>query len=51
MRAVVQRVTEASVKVASECVGQIEIGLVVLLGVVNTTSSTHQLFATLHENI
>ncbi len=33
MRAVVQRVTEASVKVANECVGQIEVGLVVLLGV------------------
>ena len=33
MRAVVQRVTEASVQVAGECVGQIKGGLVVLLGV------------------
>lgn len=33
MRAVVQRVTNASVKVAGECVGQIDTGLVVLLGV------------------
>jgi D-aminoacyl-tRNA deacylase len=33
MRAVVQRVTRASVKVTSETVGQIEKGLLVLLGV------------------
>ena len=33
MRAVVQRVTEASVSVSGECVGRIETGLVVLLGV------------------
>jgi len=33
MRAVVQRVAEASVKVAGECVGRIDVGLVVLLGV------------------
>ena len=33
MRAVVQRVTRASVKVGSETVGQIEKGLLVLLGV------------------
>jgi len=33
MRAVVQRVTEASVSVSGECVGKIQAGLVVLLGV------------------
>ncbi len=33
MRAVVQRVVEASVSVSGECVGRIEAGLVVLLGV------------------
>jgi len=33
MRAVVQRVAEASVKVAGECAGRIDVGLVVLLGV------------------
>ncbi len=33
MRAVVQRVTEASVEVDGRCVGRIERGLVVLLGV------------------
>lgn len=33
MRAVIQRVTEASVNVAGECVGRIDAGLVVLLGV------------------
>jgi D-tyrosyl-tRNA(Tyr) deacylase len=33
MRAVVQRVTEASVNVSGECVGKINVGLVVLLGV------------------
>lgn len=33
MRAVVQRVTEASVSVSGECVGRIDTGLVVLLGV------------------
>jgi len=33
MRAVVQRVTEASVRVGDEVTGQIELGLMVLLGV------------------
>jgi len=33
MRAVIQRVTAASVTVAGEVVGQIELGLLVLLGV------------------
>ncbi len=33
MRAVVQRVTQANVKVAGEVVGEIDLGLVVLLGV------------------
>lgn len=33
MRSVVQRVTEASVSVSGDCVGKIELGLVVLLGV------------------
>lgn len=39
MRAVVQRVTEASVLVDGECVGAIGPGLVVLLGVARSDSS------------
>ena len=39
MRAVVQRVTRASVDVAGETVGQIETGLVVLLGVTHDDSA------------
>lgn len=39
MRAVVQRVTRASVKVDDQTVGEIERGLVVLLGVAITDSS------------
>ncbi len=39
MRAVVQRVSQASVKVADEVVGQIEHGLLVLLGVAPTDTA------------
>jgi D-tyrosyl-tRNA(Tyr) deacylase len=40
MRAVVQRVTRANVTVAGDTVGQIEQGLVVLLGVARTDSAS-----------
>lgn len=33
MRAVIQHVSEASVHISSECIGRIECGLVVLLGI------------------
>lgn len=39
MRAVVQRVSQASVKIADEVVGQIEHGLLVLLGVAPTDTA------------
>jgi len=41
MRAVVQRVTRASVTVAGETTGEIQQGLVVLLGVARDDSETH----------
>lgn len=40
MRAVIQRVTRASVKVSGEIVGQIEKGLLVLLGVAQDDTDT-----------
>src|ERR1700754_1117152 len=40
MRAVVQRVTKASVEVDSNIVGQIEIGLMVLLGVTHSDAES-----------
>ena len=41
MRAIVQRVTRATVTVAGEIVGEIERGLVVLLGVARDDTETH----------
>lgn len=40
MRAVIQRVSEASVRVGDECTGQIERGLVVLLGIAGEDTQT-----------
>ena len=40
MRAVIQRVNEASVSVAEEIVGQIGVGLLVLLGIARSDGST-----------
>ena len=49
MRAVIQRVTSARVRVADHVVGEIARGLLVLAGIENATDGGHQTFRQSHD--